>query len=118
MSKIVVYEKKTCITCKKALAFLDEAGVDYERKDIVQDPPSEAVLDQVIEEGNLKAAMNPRSTIYKEKNLGKATLTKKELIKLMHQDPNLIKRPLIMKQGEKQPYLGFDPDTLKAFLKK
>jgi arsenate reductase-like glutaredoxin family protein len=31
-------------------------------------------------------------------------------------DPNLIKRPLIV-NDTKKPYLGFDADTLKAYLK-
>ncbi len=118
MPKITVYHKKTCITCKKALAFLDNAKVDYELKDIVQEPPSADVLEKALDENNLMASINKRSTLYKEKNLGKVSLSKANLIKLMIQDPNLIKRPLIIKSGQKTPYQGFEPDTLKAYLQK
>lgn len=117
MAPIIVYEKKTCITCKKALAFLDEQGIAYERKDIVQDPPDEALLSQVVDEANPKASLNVRSSLYKEKNLGKANLGKSELIDLMRQDPNLIKRPLIVNTKDNTLYQGFDPDTLADFLK-
>lgn len=115
MSNITVYQKKTCVACKKALAFLDEAGIRYESKDIVSDPPSKALLETAIDETNLKASLNSRSSLYKAKNLGKANLTKQQAIALMLEDPNLIKRPLIVKNGATT--MGFDPETLKAFLK-
>jgi len=117
MNKLTVYAKKTCITCQKALAFLDEQKVAYDLKDIVSDPPPKAVLEAALDEKNIKAGLNSRSAIYKEKNLGAKIPSKAEAIKLMLQDPNLIKRPVIVKPGIKTPYLGFEPDTLKAFLK-
>ncbi len=116
MPKLTVYQKKTCITCKKAMTYLDDLGVPYDAKDIVTEPPSRPLLEAAVDENNLKAAMNSRSAIYKEKNLGKATLSKAQLIDLMLADPNLIKRPLIV-NDTKKPYLGFDADTLKAYLK-
>lgn len=116
MSKLKVYEKKTCITCKKALAWLDEQGVDYEAADIVSNPPTQAWLEAAIDETDLKSAMNSRSAIYKEKQLGKTNLTKKELIQLMLQDPNLIKRPFMAKDNGKGFYQGFDPKTLPSFV--
>lgn len=115
--KLTVYQKPTCITCKKALAFLDENKIPYENKDIIKAPPPRELLEATLDEKNLKASLNQRSTIYKEKNLGKANLSKTELITLMQQDPNLIKRPLIINSGSKTAYQGFDPDTLKSYLK-
>lgn len=114
---LIVYEKKTCITCKKALAFLDESGITYQARDIVKDPPSAKLLEAALDEKDIKASLNPRSTIYKEKNLGKVALKKPEIIKLMLEDPNLIKRPFIVKPGSTKAYQGFDPDALKRYLK-
>ncbi len=109
------YGKKSCITCQKAKAFLEAESVDFEEIPIESQPPSRTVLTQAIDPANVKASLNPRSTIYKEKNLGKTLPDAKTAVTLMLEDPNLIKRPFILK-SDGSIYQGFDPDTLRAFL--
>lgn len=116
MTKLTVYQKKTCITCKKALAFLEESGTAIAVKDIISEAPSKGLLEKALDEENLSASLNSRSTIYKAKNLGKTKLSKSELIQLMLEDPNLIKRPLIVSADGKHTYQGFDAETLKKFI--
>lgn len=109
------YGKKSCITCKKAAAFLTGQNVRFEELPIETQPPSKAILEQLVDEANIKASLNTRSAIYKEKNLGKSLPDKQAIIALMLKDPNLIKRPvLINDQGAL--YQGFDEASLKQFL--
>ncbi len=107
MADVLVYSKNTCVTCKKAKAFLDEHGITYQEQDIIKNPPSREVLEQLIEPQNVKASLNSRSTLYKEKNLGKQVPDKAEAIRLMLQDPNLIKRPVLLRGQTRLQ--GFDP---------
>lgn len=116
MAKLTFYGKNTCVTCKKAKAYLDLQSVAYEDLPIEKQPPPKALLDQIIDPANVKASLNSRSTIYKEKNLGQATPDKKTAIALMLQDPNLIKRPVIVDEKGRF-YQGFEEASLKAFLK-
>ena len=53
--------------------------------------------------------MNPRSTPYKEHDLGNRKISKKEAIDLMMEDPNLIKRPLVLTSKGKA-VLGYKPE--------
>ena len=112
---ITVYQKKTCVTCKKALAYLDAEGVEYKSVDIEKEPPSETLLKSLIDPKNPKASLNTRSAIYKAKNLGKVDASPSQLLAWLKEDPNLIKRPVVV-QG-KQAIQGFDEDEYQAFIK-
>lgn len=114
MGDIVLYAKKSCIQCKKAIAFLTKKGVPYLVKDIVHEPPPRSLLEKVIKAENIYASLNQRSTTYKDNQLGKRRTTKNEAIRLMLKDPNLIKRPLIIKDNK--AYQGFDEKSLFDFV--
>jgi Spx/MgsR family transcriptional regulator len=110
------YGKKSCITCQKAKAFLEANQVAFEDIPIETKPPSREILDRLIDPANVKASLNARSTIYKEKNLGKNLPDKPTAIRLMLEDPNLIKRPVLVNKAG-QIYQGFDVQSLQTFLK-
>lgn len=114
MGEIVLYAKKSCTQCKKAIAFLDKKGVSYLLKDIVNEPPPRSLLEKVIKAENIYASLNQRSTTYKDNQLGKRRTTKNEAIRLMLKDPNLIKRPLIIRDN--RAYQGFDEKSLLEFV--
>lgn len=114
MGEVVIYAKKSCQQCKKAIAFLDKKGVEYQLKDIVHEPPPRSLLEKVIKAENIYASLNQRSTTYRENSLGKRRTTKNEAIRLMLKDPNLIRRPLIIKDNK--AYQGFEEDTLMDFV--
>jgi Spx/MgsR family transcriptional regulator len=109
------YGKKSCITCQKAKAYLEGQSVDFQEIPIETQPPTRAVLERLIDPANVKASLNARSTIYKENNLGKQVPDVKTAITLMLQDPNLIKRPVILKDNGAL-YQGFDEATLGEFI--
>lgn len=114
MGDIVVYVKKSCSQCKKALGFLKRRGVQYQLKDIVHEPPPRSLLEKVIKAENIYASLNQRSTTYKDHGLGKRRTTKNEAIRLMLKDPNLIKRPLIIRDNK--AYQGFEEKSLTEFV--
>ncbi len=114
MGEIVLYAKRSCAQCKKAIAFLNKKGVRYSVKDIVHEPPPRSLLEKVIKAENIYASLNQRSTTYRENHLGRRRTTKNEAIRLMLKDPNLIKRPLIIKDN--RAYQGFEEDTLMDFV--
>lgn len=109
------YGKKTCVTCRKAKAFLEEQNIAFEELPIETQPPDYEILEKLVDESDVKASLNARSTLYKEKGLGKNPPDKKTAIALMIQDPNLIRRPVLV-NGKGKLYQGFDEASLKAFL--
>jgi arsenate reductase len=116
MTTLKFYGKKSCITCQKAKAFLESEGVPFEEIPIETQPPGRDILERLIEANGIKASLNSRSSIYKQKNLGKNLPGKDAVIQLMLEDPNLIKRPVII-NAQGKLYQGFDAETLQDFLK-
>ena len=71
--------------------------------DINANPPTRAFLEKHVDDSHLKDFISLRSPIWKERPLPK---TKKEAIDLMLENPNLIRRPILVK-GSKVVF-GFD----------
>lgn len=115
VERLTFYDKSTCGTCKKAKAFLESQGIGFDVVDIVKNPPAKEVLEQLIDAQNVKPSLNIRSTLYKTANLGQNLPDKSRAIALMQQDPNLIKRPVILR-ADGRLYQGFDEASIKAFL--
>jgi len=63
-------------------------------RDISRNPPDRAFLDQHIDADNFLDFVSTRSPVFKQRPLPKS---KKEAIDLMMSQPNLIKRPILIR---------------------
>ena len=99
--KVYCYAK--CGTCKKALKWLDEHKVEYEKIDIAQDHPDEAMIRELHKKSGLplKRFYNTSGRIYKDLGLSKKIpeMTEDEQYKLLASDGMLVKRPLVIGDG-------------------
>ena len=73
--------------------------------DINKEPPSREFLEKHIEADHFLDYVSTRSPVWKERPLPKS---KKEAIDLMMKNPNLIRRPILIK-GSKVVF-GFDKE--------
>ena len=109
------YGKLSCTSCKKAKAYLDRRGIDYELVDITKTPPSREMLVKAMDPINPRSSLNARSGSYRKRELGgRDGFTVDEVLSLMQADPNLIRRPFFA-DGDKV-YQGFEPAVLEKFL--
>jgi arsenate reductase len=110
MPKLKVYEYEKCSTCRKALKYLDQKGVAYERVPIVDQPPTAQELKQMLKEqgGNLKKLFNTSGLQYRELGIGAKlpNMTEDQAIALLSKNGKLVKRPFAI--GEKFHAVGFD----------
>jgi arsenate reductase-like glutaredoxin family protein len=83
--------------------------VDVEQIDINKEPPTRDFLEKHIDADRFLDFVSTRSPVFKERPLPRS---KKEAIDLMLKNPNLIRRPIIVK-GSKIIF-GFDKDRYKA----
>lgn len=70
------------------------------KHNLAKEPPTPELLGRLIDEYGLEAVLSTRSPAYKARDLGARKLTRAEAIALMLEDPNLIRRPLLL-QGKK-----------------
>ncbi len=83
--------------------------MDVEQIDINKQPPSREFLEKHIEADRFLEFVSTRSPVFKERPLPKS---KKEAIDLMMKNPNLIRRPIMIKGS--RIIFGFDKDRYKA----
>jgi arsenate reductase-like glutaredoxin family protein len=76
-----------------------------EERDINRDPPTREFLEKHIDAERFLDYVSTRSPVFKERPL---PTSKKEAIELMMENPNLIKRPILV-QGSRVVF-GFDKD--------
>ena len=100
--KVLCYPK--CGTCRKALKWLDDNGLKYEYRHIVEDNPSKEELKDWYEKSGLelKKFFNTSGLKYKELNLKERIpqMTVDEIFELLSTDGMLVKRPILV-DGDK-----------------
>lgn len=93
-------EYPKCSTCKKAKKWLDENGVEYTDRHIIENNPTCEELKEWYEKSGLplKKFFNTSGMLYKSLNLKEkmTTMSEDEQLKLLATDGMLVKRPLIV----------------------
>ena len=98
-----------CTTCKKAKAWLNERGVDYQARHIKEENPSLEELKAWHEKSGLplKKFFNTSGLAYKALGLKDRlpTMSEEEQYQLLASDGMLVKRPLVI--GDDFVLVGF-----------
>lgn len=110
-----LYGIKNCDTVKKARAWLESNKIDYKFHDFRTDGLSEKQIAEWINELGLETLVNKRSTTWKELDeTVKNEFDKNSAIKVIAENPTLIKRPLL--DTGRQKHVGFkDTEYNKIF---
>ena len=101
MIKVFCYSR--CTTCKKALKWLDEKGIDHEVIDTKTENPDEDALREYYAMSGLalKRFFNTSGMQYRELGLSKKLpdMSEDEQLALLATDGMLVKRPLVVGDG-------------------
>ena len=118
MSQPLFIQYAKCGTCRKAKNWLDEQGINYTDRPIVEQNPTKEELTQWIEMSKLpiKRFFNTSGLVYKALQLKDKlpTLSIDEQIDLLASDGKLIKRPLLV--GADYVSVGFKPENWEEVL--
>ena len=114
-AKIKFLHKPNCTTCRKAKAFLEKKKVELETRDLGKDRMSVAELDQLIGKRDHRKFLNTRNELYRTRKMGENPPSRDEALKLMAAEPNLIRRPVVLRGYD--IVLGYDEDALNQLAK-
>ena len=104
-----IYGIKNCDTMKKAFNWLDKKGIDYAFHDYKKEDPDIAILGKAITEHGWEEVINRRGTTWRKlDDATKESMNAEKAIPLALENPSILKRPLLLKDGE--THLGFKPD--------
>jgi Spx/MgsR family transcriptional regulator len=107
-------QKPTCTTCRKAKAFLEKLGAELELRNLDTERLSVAELDALIGDRDHRIFLNTRNELYRTLKMKDHPPGRAEAIKLMAKNPNLIRRPVVIR-GE-QIVLGHDQDAFRRMV--
>lgn len=110
MTNVLFLEYPKCSTCKKAKKWLDDHGVNYEDRHIVEDNPTAEELKAWHESSELplRRFFNTSGILYRElgvKNRFEEGMTDEEAFDLLATNGMLVKRPLVV--GKDFVLVGF-----------
>lgn len=111
---VLFIEYPKCTTCKKAKKWLDEYGVEYVDRHIVEDNPTATELAEWHERSGLPLRRFFNTSGMKYRELGikaklDAGMTDEEAYELLATDGMLVKRPLIV--ADNVVLTGFKEDV-------
>ena len=89
-------QKPTCTTCRRARNFMEKRGFQLYFRDLAKDKLSVAELEKLIGKRDYTDFLNTRNELFRRKKMKDNPPTRKEAVRLMAQEPNLIRRPVIV----------------------
>ncbi len=98
MSTYTIYHNPRCSKSREALDLLHENGIEPEVVSYLKDAPSEEELEKLVMMLGIPAVQLVRTNevLFKEKYKG-LKLNEHEWIRVMHENPQLIERPIVVK---------------------
>jgi arsenate reductase len=115
---LTIYQYPNCSTCKRALAWLKAHGIAHTSIDIVDAPPSRAVLEAAAKSAGapVKKLFNVAGESYRAGDFKTKlpTMTDAQAFAALAADGKLIKRPLAV--DGKLALIGFDEAAWSAAL--
>ena len=99
MSKITVYQKPTCTTCRQVYTALKESGVDFKAVNYYVESIPKTKLKELLRKMGISAEelLRKKELIYKELKLDPKKLSEDDIIDLMVKHADLIQRPIVEK---------------------
>lgn len=89
-----------------------ERKIEFSSRDLDKQRLSEEELDELIGKRDYKDFLNTRNELYRKQNMKEHPPTRAEAIKLMGREPNLIRRPLLIRGA--QIVFGFNEEAYRS----
>ncbi|MEJ2042158.1 MAG: arsenate reductase [Reinekea sp.] len=110
-----IYGIKNCDTIKKTLKWFDSQQASYEFVDYKKQPPNETLVTQFLNSHDWDTVVNKRGTTWRKLDeQTKASMDAKNALMLMQEQPSIIKRPIIEKDG--QFWIGYDEKLFEQLI--
>lgn len=97
-------------------AELSQAEVEFTERDFFAEPFTADELQRLIGERTIADYFSWRSPAFRKLGLARADMTDSQMLKLMAEEPRLIRRPLVL-TADGDLIIGTDKDALSSILR-
>jgi len=101
MVNVIIWHNPRCSKSRNTMALLEEKGIEAEVVKYLETPPTKEKLKEVLKMLGVSARelMRTKEEVYKELGL-KDVKDEEKLIEVMVENPKLIERPIVIKDGK------------------
>lgn len=113
---IKIYTSPSCSSCRKVKKWFDEQNIPYVEKNIFSATLKEDELKDILEksENGTEDIVSTRSKIIKENDVDIDSMSVKQLIQFIRENPSVLKRPIMV--DDRKIQVGYDPDDITVFI--
>lgn len=113
---IKIYTSPSCSSCRKVKKWFNEQNIPYVEKNIFAATLNENELKDILikSENGTEDIISPRSKIVKESGVNLESMTVKELIDFIRNNPSVLKRPIMVDDNKIQ--VGYNPEEITVFI--
>jgi len=113
---IKLYGSASCNSCRKAKAWLERQGLDFEERNIISEPLTKRELKEILSltETGTDEIIATRSKVYQKFSFDFNELSFNELVAVIEENPSLLKRPIIMNETKLQ--IGYSEEDIHQFV--
>lgn len=113
---ITLYTSPSCASCRKARAWLETHQIPYVERNIISEPLSIDEIKNILRvtEDGTEEIISQRSKTFKKLDIVLDELPLSQLLTLIHKNPTLLRRPILM--DDKKLQVGFNEDEIRRFL--
>lgn len=113
---VTLYTSPSCTSCRKARAWLIENNIPFKERNIFAEPLSTDEVKTVLRmtEYGTEEIISKRSKVFQDLHVDLDDLPMNKLISLVHENPALLRRPIIM--DDKRLQVGYNEDEIRRFL--
>lgn len=113
---LTLYTSPSCTSCRKARAWLLEQEIPFKERNIFSEPLDISELKEILRmtEDGTEEIISTRSKVFQKLDMNLDELPLPELLKLVQENPGLLRRPIMI--DEKRLQVGFNEDEIRRFL--
>lgn len=113
---IKIYTSPSCRSCRKAKDFFKKEDIPYQEKNIFVTTLNDDELKDMLtkSENGTEDIISARSKIIKEKNIDLDSMSIKELIAFIRENPSVLKRPIMV--DDRKIQVGYNPEEIRVFI--
>ena len=116
MQKVTIWHNPRCSKSRETLTLLQERDIEPAVVEYLKDAPSVADIEHALDLLGIEARdlMRDNEESYKRVHADDPKLSRQQLVKLMHEHPELIQRPVVFAKGMAR--IGRPPEAVLEIL--
>ncbi|WP_409298956.1 transcriptional regulator SpxA [Peribacillus sp. SCS-26] len=111
-----LYLSPSCGSCRKARTWLEKHEIDFVERNILNEPLTVDEIKSILRltESGTEEIISTKSRAYQELNVDIDSLPLQELYKIIAENPQMLRRPIIL--DEKRLQVGYNEEEIRSFL--